>query len=186
MARALAAAFVVMAMLLGWGYWHAVTHAWLVVMVSGADWRHMPRLERLSLRFFDERGEALAAARLDGIGELFHDNAPAGDCNALARLAHRSRADAGRWRRCSRELSRWVSGWAPLAHTVELRMDDCAPVMVVVRFHTVMDEWWLWWVPLPHVGGRPSTSYQLDLVVDPAVCAIGIRNPDGTLSTARP
>ena len=28
------------------------------------------------------------------------------------------------------------------------------------------DTWWLWWVPLPHIGGNPYTSFAIAIEVD--------------------
>jgi hypothetical protein len=28
------------------------------------------------------------------------------------------------------------------------------------------DTWWLWWVPLPHIGGRPFSTFSVDIEID--------------------
>lgn len=179
------AAVAAMVLVLAYGYWRTTTHAWLVIMVSDSKMPGLPRAERISLRFLDAQQRRLAAAYLDHIGELFFENAPPGDCNALARLAHQSRENQRRWRQCSLGLSRWVSDWATRTRSLEVHMDGCPPRRLAAGFHTLRDEWWLWWVPLPHVGGLPSTTHQLDLVVDTATCEIRLRTFQGIIAATR-
>jgi len=31
--------------------------------------------------------------------------------------------------------------------------------------------WWLWWLPHPHIGGKPYTVYSASLKIDPLACA---------------
>ncbi len=32
------------------------------------------------------------------------------------------------------------------------------------------DDWWLWWIPLPHIGGSPYTYFKLTLWIDSGNC----------------
>jgi hypothetical protein len=41
-------------------------------------------------------------------------------------------------------------------------------VPVTVRMSN--DEWWLWWVPLPHVGGLPRQYFELAVAIDSRAC----------------
>ena len=40
-----------------------------------------------------------------------------------------------------------------------------------VTSHKSNGDWWLWWVPLPHIGGKPLTYYSLSIYVDGTNCA---------------
>jgi hypothetical protein len=33
------------------------------------------------------------------------------------------------------------------------------------------DGWWLWWLPLRHVGGQPYRYFALEVHIDSARCA---------------
>ena len=41
------------------------------------------------------------------------------------------------------------------------------PVPVTSKLYT---DWWFWWVPLPHMGGRPIAHFAMSLHVDSAKC----------------
>jgi hypothetical protein len=48
---------------------------------------------------------------------------------------------------------------------------SCVLQGVPVRVERVNDEWLLWWVPLPHIGGLPRQYFGLSLAVDARACA---------------
>jgi hypothetical protein len=37
---------------------------------------------------------------------------------------------------------------------------------VPVSVREYADDWWLWWVPLPHLGGPPYTNLELTVNLD--------------------
>ncbi len=36
--------------------------------------------------------------------------------------------------------------------------------------HVADNDWWLWWLPLPHVGGTPYANYSFQIFIDSANC----------------
>ena len=57
------------------------------------------------------------------------------------------------------------------------------PVVVVESNGTT---WWLWWVPLVHVGGKPYTSFSVSIQIDPvALRAEVTKDAEGTDFTRR-
>lgn len=73
------------------------------------------------------------------------------------------------WQRCFDAQSRWMARWVPEAHDARVTVAGCTVDKVGVRRRDDSD-WWLWWVPLPHVGGTPVAHYTLELHLDSKRC----------------
>jgi len=156
------------AVVLGYGAWRAHTHAdvWLQVKDHAGRtpqrlWREATQA-RLLLR--DAHGRSLVEATLEPPHGLPRYTGPAGaavDCPAALGPA---------WHTCWQRQSRWIAQWAP--RVVDARVDLGACVIEQVPVVRRVDgDWWLWWLPLPHVGGSPVSHYGIDLHVDSARCA---------------
>lgn len=162
-AAALAAA------VLGYGAWQAHRRADVWLLVNDHAGRTPQRLwseltdAQVSIR--DAAGREIAQATLEppqGLPRWIGPGAQAVHCDPhLARDA---------WQRCWPAQAAWMARWAPLAHHARVSVGRCVvdPVPVQRRVHS---DWWLWWVPLPHVGGTPITHYTLALHLDSAACA---------------
>jgi hypothetical protein len=155
---------------LGWGAWQAHTHASVMLAVHDHAARDRNRLwvdaTQGTVELRDAQGGVLAQAVLTPPHGLPTWTGPAGavDCRA------QERAGGDAWRRCWEAQSRWVARWAPRAATAQVRVEDCSLESVPIEQRRYTD-WWLWWVPLPHVGGTASTSWALGLHIDSARCA---------------
>jgi hypothetical protein len=73
------------------------------------------------------------------------------------------------WQRCSAAQSQWMARWAPQVRDARVAVAGCTVERVTVRRRSSSD-WWLWWVPLPHVGGTPLGYHTLELHLDSARC----------------
>ncbi|HSW05387.1 hypothetical protein, partial [Aquabacterium sp.] len=69
-----------------------------------------------------------------------------------------------------------ASQWAPRVRRADVRVGACEIKALPVRVHSSNTEWWLWWVPLPHVGGKPRQYFEFVVAVDSRACA-GVANP---------
>jgi hypothetical protein len=161
-----------MAAVLGWGWWHAHTHASVHVAVNDVALKTPHRLwaelrsGELVLR--DRAGRALAHGRVtEPYGIVAFRDAAAGDCGRFERQDDAARAG---WQTCYEGLSRWQAGWAAEVASASVTAGACVIDKVQVRTRRDSD-WWLWWVPLPHVGGAPSAYYSFELFIDSAKCA---------------
>ena len=147
MRKALLVFVVVVIAALAWGYWHHATHASLQVTVLDGP----QALHRAELTFTDEAGQPLAAGRIDEPWGLFSSSHPQ-----------------------ARDLEsqlRWFPTWVPRVRFAKVVTGACTIERVPVALRKYDDTWWLWWVPLPHVGGKPYTSFDLSLRVNARDCS---------------
>jgi hypothetical protein len=160
---------VLAAAVLGYGWWHARTHAdvWLRVNdhAGSTPQRLWADVNDAHVKLRDAAGAVLAEAALEPPHGLTRWTGPSGavlDCSGAAR------GDA--WQRCFDAQSRWMAQWAPRVSHARVMLGRCVVDAVPVTRKRYTD-WWLWWVPLPHVGGTPVSHYTLELHVHSARCA---------------
>lgn len=165
--------FVIIAVLvLGYGYYHAATHGWVYVnLVDTSPKSYSGNIRDAEIRLLDGNGKLLANARSDhqyGVVRLIHP--VAGDCAAEERNTPSSSALRHRWQECFKTLSTWLIDWAGLVRFADVKFAGCDLKAVPVIVHESREDWWLWWVPLPHIGGRPLTYFSFSINVDQANC----------------
>jgi hypothetical protein len=61
--------------------------------------------------------------------------------------------------------------WAGRVRFADVKFARCDFKAVPVTLHESREEWWVWWVPLPHIGGKPLTYFSLSISVDGSKCA---------------
>lgn len=169
------------AALLGWGWWHAHTHATVDLAVNDLALRTPHQgsgpLTSGELVLRDAAGQALAHGRLsEPYGVVVFTDSAAGDCDGLQSQATTSQAGRDAWQHCFAARSRWQAQWAARVAQASVATGRCDIGAVAVRAYRNVD-WWLWWVPLPHVGGTPYTSYSFRLRIDSARCAPASPDP---------
>lgn len=121
--------------------------------------------------FLDGAGRTLA----EGVGDeqynflhLVHPQV--GDCHDIESAAATSRQGRNAWQNCYEQLSTWVPEWAGKIRSAQVHYDGCRFDDVAVTFAKSNSDWFLWWVPLPHVGGKPYTYYRATIRVDARDC----------------
>lgn len=159
----------VVALVLGWGYWYASGHADLQILVDD----HALRTARgaydsphdVAVAFRDQSQRLLAEARsVEPQGYLLalHPDAAVGNCQ------HRSKQPD--YSACYKQYSAWSTTWAPLVRRADVTVGTCSLRDVPVTVYESNNEWFLWWVPLPHVGGLPRRYVTLSLAIDSGSC----------------
>jgi hypothetical protein len=157
---------------LGWGYWHMITHATLNLSLQDVslktDRQAYGGVVNADIVFMDATGVVLAEGRIrEPYGVLsFSDH----DCSRYEQEAS-SNADARKsWQPCFEALSRWLTTWVRRVRYAAVTMNECR----IEKLHALPmeygDSWWIWWVPLPHIGGKPYTYFSLTLGVDGLHC----------------
>lgn len=152
-----------------YGAWQARTHATLRLAVHDhagqTNSRAWVDVTDARVRLVDAAGRVRAEAQLEpphGQPRWLGPDGEAVDC----------RPDMPRdaWPACFDAQSRWMARWAGEAANADLVVGGCRIERAPIERRTSSD-WLLWWVPLPHVGGRPLGYHALDVHVDSARCA---------------
>lgn len=175
-ARSVIAGFALCAAgVLAWGWWHARTHATLDVSVrdlAGKTERQAwASVTSADIEFLDGGGKVVARGQIGGAYNVFGLLHPElGDCSRHA-VESTQRVEAREeWRRCFAAVSEWVPTWVDGVRQVTVTLPDCRIPPIAARPTRMADDWWLWWVPLPHIGGVPYGYYSLTLDVDSRKC----------------
>lgn len=180
MRKALLVFGAVAALLLGWGYWHASSYAALSIAVYDislkSDRQAYGPVLGADLALTDAGGAILAKGRADQpSGTVSIDHPEVGDCRREEREASLNSRTADAWQQCFETQSRWFMTWVRAARYATVNLGNCTLDRVPVLLEEYKDDWWLWWAPLPHVGGRPYTYFKLTLWIDSRNCRIASR-----------
>ena len=164
---------IIAALVLGYGYYHAASHGWLYVSLMDTSAKpYASNIRNAELRLLDGEGKLFASAKSDdkfGVVRLIHPEV--GDCSAAENNASSSPAAREQWQNCFQTLSQWLIGWAEKIQSADVKFAGCDMRAVPATLRKSHGDWWLWWVPLPHVGGKPLTYFSLSINIDGANCA---------------
>lgn len=177
-AKLLLAAIGVCAIALAWGYWHARTHASVHVSVEDYGLKNgnlaYGTPHGVTLAFVGPAGEQLATARsVEPAGYILpvHPSSEIGNCERRGGGAATGQMSQGEYADCYAALSAWTSQWAPLVRRAHVAAGTCEMRDLPVSTNASNGDWWLWWVPLPHVGGVPRRHFEFVVRIDSQACA---------------
>jgi hypothetical protein len=137
---------------LAYGYWFGVNHGSLYITVMDASDREHPRDVRpVQLTFQDGNGTVLAQAESKQSGAIFVSSPAMYSCDETA--------EREEWARCFERQSTWLPTWVRRVRFADVVSDSCRIQRMPVSLSEHPDTWWLWWVPLRHIGGKPYTSF---------------------------
>jgi hypothetical protein len=71
-------------------------------------------------------------------------------------------------------------GWIGRTRYLDIKVDRCDLKRVPVTVRERNDEWWLWWVPFGHIGGKPYRLFSLSLSIDRSKCTVVEYNSPGS------
>lgn len=164
---------IIAALIFGFGYYHAATHGWLYIsLIDTSQNSYSGNIRGAEIRLLDGNGNLLANAKSDrqiGVVRLIH--AEAGDCSAEERNASSSSSARDQWQKCFETLSTWLMRWAGRVRFADVKFERCEIKRAPVVPRESREDWWLWWVPLPHMGGKPFTYFSLVISVNGANCS---------------
>ena len=154
----------IVVVILGYGYWHSTTHASFHVQIDFKDEANgtQKTVPKTEVEFLDPEGRVLAHGVSDDQYNYIHlIHLEVGDCHEVERSAAYSTSGRTAWQECFGHMSTWIAEWASKVHQVNLKTDRCMWKNIPVTVSESNSEWFLWWIPLPHVGGNPYTYYSL-------------------------
>jgi hypothetical protein len=176
--KVLLAAIGVCVIALSWGYWHSQTHASLNLRVEDyglkTDNLAYGTPHGVTLRFLGPAKEQLAVARsVEPLGYILaiHPKSEIGNCEHRGIRTTASQSSQSGYAKCYAEYSAWASEWAPLVRRAHVAVGTCELHDLPVTIYTSNADWWLWWVPLPHIGGVPRRYFDFVVKIDSRACA---------------
>ena len=159
---------------LGYGFYHERTHGSLSVTLFDPAQQPIQQLVfKDELTFLDGNGQTLARAKSDdkyGVVRLIHP--VVGDCVSEERGASAAPDGQRIWQACFEQQSTWLMSWVRQARSSIVKLESCAGQRIPITIRESGDDWWLWWVPLAHIGGKPYRYFSLTINVDRSKCAV--------------
>jgi hypothetical protein len=141
-----------------------------------SDRQRVRDLRPVRVALLDDRAATLAEAQSIEPGGAIVLTAPAPyGCHDVETRAPFSTEARQEWDVCFARQSRWVPTWIGRVHSATVSFGSCALERLPVKVSAYPDTWWLWWVPLRHIGGKPYTSYSIAIAVEaPTRCGAAI------------
>ena len=164
---------VIIGCILGYGYWHSRTHASFYIHLEYKDINQdkLQPLPKAELSFLDEHDKVLANGISDESFNYVHLIHPeVGDCHEVEKSASVSKQGMNAWQECFEHLSTWIPKWANKARRVTITLPDCTIKDLPISISKYNSEWFLWWVPHPHIGGKPYTYYRTNITIKKNDC----------------
>jgi hypothetical protein len=157
---------------LAYGYWHARTHGSLYVSLQDDSLgRYGEPVKEGVIELLDASGGTRITLTADGRHGAFLITAPAPyDCHVQERAAAQGEQARAVWQACFQRQSRWLADVAPSIVRAEIRFGRCELHDLPAQLGINYGDWFLWWVPLPHVGGKPYASFSRTFHVDGRTC----------------
>ena len=162
------------AAVLSYGYWRALSRAHVSISLSGeTNAKKRQQIFNAELVLSDQNGNVLAKGRSDSrYGVVRFSHPQRGTCEDEEKTATTAAARRQSWKECIGEVFRWEAEWAPKVRTMEIAIEGCGAMKIPLNLRMNRDNWWLWWVQLPHVGGDPLTSFSAWVSVNLDTCQI--------------
>ena len=140
-----------------------------------SDARQRKPVFNADLIFRDAAGQLLAEGKSDNRYGIVRFNHPQfGSCESEEAAAMTSTAGRRLWDLCIAAMFRWQAEWAPKVGAMDIRFADCDVKKIPLTLRMSRDDWWLWWVPLPHIGGDPMTQFSSTVSVYPETCQVRV------------
>ena len=155
-----------------YGYWHSCTHATFHVSLDfnrGLD-NEIISLPELKIQFMDAKGAVLAKGISDKQFSYIHLIHPVhGDCHEAEKEAPFSKEAKASWQECFEQQSMWIAEWIKDVHKIKLEFGNCRQqnIPIIMNYNS---DWYFWWVPHPHIGGKPYSYYSTTIKINEQNC----------------
>ncbi len=163
--------------ILAFGYWRATSRVHIHIgLVSAQSGTNSAPVFNAELVLRDPAGNELARGRSDdrfGIVRFAHPQF--GSCEREENAA--SAEGRPKWDDCISKKFRWQAAWAPRVSQVDIGFEGCQLFGIPLKLAGRRDDWWLWWVPLPHIGGDPLTEFSARISVLTGPCQAAVPAP---------
>src|ERR1044072_9060463 len=135
---------------LAFGDWRAASRVHIhISLVSAESSTTGAAVFNAELVLRDSAGNELARGKSDdrfGIVRFAHPQL--GSCESEENAA--STEGRAKWNDCISKKFRWQAAWATRVSQLDLGFESCRLFGIPLKLRGRRDDWWLWWVPLPH------------------------------------
>ncbi len=163
---------VIFSSVLAWGYWHSATHASISLRVHDyglkSDRQRYGAPHEVTLTLYDKAAQHLAFAHsIEPAGYilLLHPDSKIGDCTKYQN-SQQEYAD------CYSQYSAWASSRGDKVRTATVNINGCTLDHLPVNTSSTNTDWWLWWVPHPHIGGIPRRHFKFVIDINTKFCTV--------------
>jgi len=161
-------------MVLGYGYWHSSTHgsAYIDLTMKSSNGTGKEDLANAEILFLDSDDNFLAKGIRDEKHTFVHLIHPTvGNCQEVAKTPS-SVESRQLWQECFAKQSVWIPKWINNVSQVQIKHKNCLSGKIPAVPSKHNSEWLLWWIPLPHVGGKPYSFFRLNIIIEDTDCKI--------------
>jgi hypothetical protein len=168
---------------LAWGYWQYSRHAWLNIQVIDENaepaaanaysntYASTPPAVAFTIQLQSATGVYLADVnRVGDYGTYMarHPNANIGTCSHYNNGAVATKPNT--YQECFTLYSAWLATWVQQLARVQVTLPNCSlPPQALTVYQSAAD-WWLWWLPLPHMNGTLYADYSFTLSFNSTTC----------------
>jgi hypothetical protein len=158
------------ALITGYGFWRVNTRGSIDIHLRDIESQEqLGRVLNARLELLDASGKTLAVGKTDGkFGVALIMHPQAGYCGTDLQQSD--------YLKCFEALSAWMMDWARLVRYINIAFDNCRFQRIPLQFSVFQSGMLTWWVPLPHVGGDPYTTFNASLTVNGRTCTLPDRN----------
>ncbi len=167
-------ALIFFSLVLGYGYWHARTHGYFYFSIYDARADNpFVLLKNTEIILRDKQNEILAVGQSEArSGVVYLSHPETGSCYQAEQNAAQSSEGRAAWQRCFKTHSIWLLEWIRRVQAVDIQINDCNIERIPVVVKENIEDWWTWWIPNPHGGGKPYTYFNLMIRIDPSSCRV--------------
>jgi len=143
-----------------------------VRLISGEK-RMYQLIRSAKIQFLDNDGVTLAEGKSDNRhGTVYVYHPEVGYCVEEESKTPYSSKDRHMWYDCYDKQSKWIINWIRNVKYVDVEFETCVLKKIPVSVSESKGDWWLWWVPHPHIGGKPSTYFRITIEIDKDKCTV--------------
>ena len=93
------------------------------------------------------------------------------DCHEIEKSTPISKEARQVWQERFEHLSSWIPKWKGKVSQITLKTQGCKVDNIPVAVSKHNSDWFLWWVPHPHICGKTYSYHSLSVTVDDRNCA---------------
>ena len=162
---------VIVGLVLGYGYWHSITHGSIYIDLNYKTPKNKDKISsKIKVLFIDVDGKALAQGISDKNYNYIELIQPViGNCHDLVRSGS-NKETRKLWQQCYEQQSTWMMTWINDVSHIVVSNKNCSSKKLPIIFSGYNSEWFLWWVPHPHIGGKPYSYFRASIDLEKHDC----------------